>query len=82
VLLHGQVIGVENGLILLRLPAGVVRVDVGSWEGQGTREGRTSVEILACKCQSEGRQRFLAREIRHAGGCVTLRDARGVPVQL
>ena len=82
VLLRGRVIGREAGLILLRLPAGTVRVDAGAWGGAETLEAGSSVEVLASKRQEDGRQRFLAREIRHREGFVVIRDARGVPLQL
>lgn len=82
VLLRGRVIGREAGLILLRLPAGTVRVDAGAWGGAATLEAGSSVEILASRRQEDGRQRFLAREIRHSEGLVVIRDAEGVPLQL
>lgn len=82
VLLRGRVIGREAGLILLRLPAGTVRVDAGAWGGAETLAAGSSVEVLASKRQEDGRQRFLAREIRHAEGLVAIRDAQGVPLQL
>jgi hypothetical protein len=78
--LRGRVIGRENGLILLRIPAGIVRVDAGAWDEAAAREAGVTLEILASKRQENGRQRFLAREIRHPGGRVVIRDALGVPV--
>lgn len=80
VLLRGRVIGRENGLILLRITAGIVRVDAGAWGGSAPYEAASTVEILASKRQEGGHQRFLAREIRQDSGSVMIRDARGVPL--
>jgi hypothetical protein len=71
-------IGRENGLLLLRLAAGTVRVDAGAWDDPAAREAESMVEILASKRQEDGRQRFLAREILLAGHRVVIRDAGGV----
>jgi hypothetical protein len=79
VILRGRVVGREQGLILLRLSAGIVRVDAGAWVGPGSSDANSAVEILASGRQENGRQWFLAREISHAGGRVMIRDARGVP---
>lgn len=78
--LRGLVAGWEGGMILLRIPAGTVRVDAGNWIGAEAIPAGTAVEILAAKRQEEGRQRFLAREIRHAGGILAVRDPQGVPL--
>lgn len=82
VLLQGRVIGREDGLILLRMAAGIVRVQAGAWQGTPATAGELAVEIIASKRQEGDRQRFLAREIRHAEGRVVLRDVQGVPLQL
>ena len=79
VILRGHVIGRENGLILLRMAAGIVHVDAGAWDGSGPPDPASTVEILASRRQEDGRQRFIAREIRHATGCLVIRDAQGVP---
>jgi hypothetical protein len=81
VLLHGLVIGREQGMLLLRIAAGIVRVEVGSWEDAVVKKAPAEVVVLAAKRQEEGRQRLVAREIRFPGGCVTLRDANGAPLQ-
>jgi hypothetical protein len=79
VLLQGHLVGRENGLLLLRLKAGIVRVDVGPWEEAVLREAGASVFILASKRQEAGHQRFVARQIHLPSGSVVLRDALGVP---
>jgi hypothetical protein len=81
VILRGQLVGQENGMLLLRLSAGVVRVDAGTL-GSRTQLVGSTVEVLASKRQEERRQWFVAREVRHGGGNVVLRDVQGVPVQL
>jgi hypothetical protein len=80
VLLQGQVVTREKGTIVLRLAAGTVRVDTGSWAGSDLLQPGTPIEVLAAKRQEDGHQRFMAREIRYAGGSVMLRDAQGVPL--
>jgi hypothetical protein len=82
VILRGQVVVREKEIILLRLKVGTVRVDTGSWAGSVLLEPGSDIEVVAAKRQENGRQRFLAREIRHAGGTVVIRDANGSPVQL
>jgi hypothetical protein len=79
VILRGQVVAREKEIILLRLKVGTVRVDTGSWAGSALLEPGTDIEVVAAKRQEDGRQRFLAREIHHAGGSMVLRDAQGVP---
>ena len=79
-LLRGRVIGRDQGLFLVRIAAGVVRVDAGAWAGPEPRDAEISLEILAARHQENGRQTFLAREIRTASGTVLLRDAQGVPL--
>jgi hypothetical protein len=76
---YGQVVAREKEIILLRLKVGTVRVDTGSWAGSALLEPGTDIEVVAAKRQEDGRQRFLAREIHHAGGSMVLRDAQGVP---
>lgn len=78
--LQGLVAGWDGGMILLRLPVGTVRVDTGKWTGAEAIPAGSVVEILAAKRQEGGRQRFLAREIRHAGGVLAVRDLQGVPL--
>jgi hypothetical protein len=80
VLLQGQVIAQDKGTIMLRLAAGTVRVDTGSWAGSDLLRPGTRVEVVAAKRQEDGHQRFMAREIRYAGGSLVLRDAQGVPL--
>jgi hypothetical protein len=77
--LQGRFIGRDHGLLLLRLDAGVVRVDVGQWEEAVLREAGANVVILASKRQEAGRQRFVVREVQLPGGAVIIRDALGVP---
>lgn len=77
--LHGQVAGWREGVILLRIAAGILPVDTGAWNTAKTLEAGSTVEILASKRVEEGRQRFLARVIRYDGGVLAIRDARGVP---
>ena len=81
VVLQGQVVSREKDIIVLRLAAGTVRVDTGSWADSDLLRPGTRVEILAAKRQEDGHQRFMAREIRYTGGSVVLRDAQGVPLQ-
>ena len=82
VLLRGQVVVCEKNVILLRLSVGIVRVDTGAWGGAGLLQPETAVEVVAAKWQEDGHQRFIAREIRHAGKLVVIRDTQGVPLQL
>ena len=79
-LLRGRVIGRDQGLFLVRIAAGVVRVNAGAWPGPEPRDAKASLEILAARRQENGRQIFLAREIRTASGTVVLRDTQGVPL--
>lgn len=81
VLLHGLVVGWEQGLLLLRIPAGTVRVEVGPWAEAIIEKGLTEVQLLAAKRQDEGGQRLVARELRYGGGLVAIRDANGVPLK-
>ena len=81
VVLQGQVVVQEKDIIVLRLEAGTVRVDTGSWAGSDLLRPGTRIEVLAAKRQDDGHQRFVAREIRYVGGSVMLRDAQGVPLQ-
>jgi hypothetical protein len=74
------VIAQDKGTIMLRLAAGTVRVDTGSWAGSDLLRPGTRVEVVAAKRQEDGHQRFMAREIRYAGGSLVLRDAQGVPL--
>lgn len=80
VLLRGRVVAREKDILVLRLEAGTVRVDIGTWAGAGLLQPGTPVEILAAKRQQDGHQRFMAREIRYSGGSMVLRDAQGVPL--
>jgi hypothetical protein len=80
VLLKGQFIGRAQGLLLLRIPAGVVRVDADAWDGAEARKVGLIVEVLASRRQEAGRQWFVAREIRFAGGKVMIRDTKGLPL--
>lgn len=80
VILRGQVVAHEKGIIRLRLSPGVVRVDTGAWNGSDLLQPGTAIEVVAAKRQEDGRQRHIAREIRHAGGVVVIRDAQGVPL--
>ena len=77
---RGRVIGRDQGLFLVRIAAGVVRVNAGAWPGPEPRDAKASLEILAARRQENGRQIFLAREIRTASGTVVLRDTQGVPL--
>jgi hypothetical protein len=79
VTLHGVVEGWEGGAIRLRLTAGVLRVDTGTLDTSALLEAGTAIKVLASRHMVDGRQKFLAREIQHAGGVLTLRDALGVP---
>jgi len=80
VLLQGQVVTREPGIIVLRLTAGTVRVDTGSWAGSELLRPGTRIEVVASRRQEDGHQRFVAREIRYSGGAAVLRDAQGVPL--
>lgn len=77
VVLRGRVVGKEGGILLLRLAAGLVRVDVGSTSGVSKIPADASIEVLGSKCQEGGRQRLLAREIRLAEGLLVFRDEQG-----
>ena len=79
VTLKGRVAGWQDGHLLLRIPAGILRVDTAAWDTAGTLGAGTPVEILASRRDEAGRQRFLAREVRHGGGILVVRDALGVP---
>ncbi|HJV37894.1 MAG TPA: hypothetical protein VJ528_03565 [Geothrix sp.] len=81
VTIQGVVEGWEGRSIRIRLAAGVLRVDTGAWNTSGLFEAGTPLEVLASRSVVEGRQRFLAREIRHAGGVLMIRDAFGAPIQ-
>ncbi|WP_257309025.1 hypothetical protein [Geothrix fuzhouensis] len=81
VTVRGVVEGWEGRSLRIRLAAGVLRVDTGAWNTSGLFEAGTPLEVLASRSMADGRQRFLAREIRHAGGVLRLRDASGAPIQ-
>ncbi|WP_243286173.1 hypothetical protein [Geothrix terrae] len=81
VTIHGVVDGWEGRSLRIRLAAGVLWVDTGGWNTSNLFEAGTPLEVLASRSVVEGRQRFLAREIRHARGVLTIRDAFGAPIQ-
>ena len=79
--LRGTVAEAQEGFLKLRLPAGQVRVQVGrAFPGGRLRAGEV-VEVLASRWQDDHGQHLMAREVRHAGGTLVLRNAEGVPVQ-
>jgi hypothetical protein len=77
--LRGTVTESQAGQLKLRLPFGVVRIQVGTAFPSGTVAVGQVVEVLASKRQDDQGQRFVAREVRHPGGTTVLRDAQGVP---
>ncbi len=79
--LQGTVIAVLDGALKLRLPFGVIRVQVGQALRHGTLAVGETIEVLASRRQDDAGQRFVAREVRTASGTVVLRDAQGVPVR-
>ena len=80
VLLRGFLVGREKGLLLLKIAAGIVRVDVGSWDEAIVMAAPAEVVVLAAKRQEGAGQKLVAREIRYDGGLVVCRDGNGVPV--
>ena len=78
--LRGTVAEVRPGIVLLRLPYGLVRVQVGARLQESTPAVGQSVEVVASKWQDDQGQRFVARELRFNGSTLVLRDAQGVPV--
>jgi len=81
-LLKGKVSEVENGILKLRLPFGVVRIQVGrAFKGETLAIGQ-EVEVVASAWQDDLGQHVVGREIRHGGDLLVLRDAQGVPNQL
>lgn len=80
VLLRGLLVGREKGLLLLKIAAGIVRVDVGSWDEVIVMAAPAEVVVLAAKRQEDTRQKLVAREIRYDGGFVVCRDVNGVPI--
>ena len=80
VVLRGHVVGHEGNLVLLRIPAGTVRVDAGAAEAAARIPLQVSVEVTAAKWQDGNRQRLLAREIRFPGETLVLRDGFGAPL--
>jgi hypothetical protein len=82
VTLQGQVVAREKDILLVRLRFGTVRVVTGTSGVAELLQPGTAVEVVAAKLQVDGGQRFLAREIRYAGGTLVIRDANGSPVQL
>lgn len=80
VLLPGLLVGREKGLLLLKIAAGIVRVDVGSWDEAIIKGAPAEVIVLAAKRQEGAGQKLVAREIRFDGGCIVCRDSNGVPV--
>jgi hypothetical protein len=78
-LLKGKVSEAGNGILKLRLPFGVVRIQVGSsFHGDSLTIGQ-EVEVVASSWQDDLGQHVVGREIRHGGGILVLRDAQGVP---
>ncbi len=81
VTLRGQVVGREGAMILLKIAAGTVRIDAGVSAAVAAIPVGSVIEVVAAKRQENGRQRLLAREIRHWSGALVLRDRDGVPIQ-
>jgi hypothetical protein len=80
VVLQGRVVGQEGGVLLLRIPAGTVRIDAGSDRNVARILANATIEVVGAKLQEGGRQRLLVREIRFAGGYLVLRDPLGRPL--
>jgi len=80
-LLRGTVTDAKDGILKVRLPFGVVHIQVGT-ALNGTSMGTgQAVEVLASRRQDDRSQWFVAREIRTGTSTLVLRDARGVPVR-
>jgi hypothetical protein len=80
VVLRGRVVGQQDGMLLLRIAAGTVRIDAGSASSVAGMPAEASIEVVGAKLQEGGRQRLLAREIWYTGGHLVLRDALGRPL--
>jgi len=78
--LRGTVLEARAGILKVRLPMGLVRVQVGAPLTNGVVGVGQVIEVIASRWQDEGGQRFIAREVHTAAGTFILRDARGVPV--
>jgi len=80
-LLRGTVTDAKDGILKLRLPYGVVRIQVGLALESVTVDAGQAVEVLASRRQDDHGQWFVAREVRTGASTLVLRDARGVPVR-
>jgi hypothetical protein len=80
-LLSGTVTDAKDGILKLRLPYGVVRIQVGLALESVSVDAGQAVEVLASKRQDDHGQWFVAREVRTGASTLVLRDARGVPVR-
>jgi hypothetical protein len=78
--LRGTVSESRGGFLKVRLPFGVVRIEVGQAMSDSAISLGQTVEVIACKRQNDQGQWFVAREVRTAAGTLVLRDPRGVPV--
>lgn len=80
-LLRGPVTSARDGILKVRLPFGVVHIQVGTaLDGASLGPGQV-VEVLASKRQDDRSQWFVAREVRSGPSTLVLRDSRGVPVR-
>ena len=78
--LQGRVEAIEFGVMRLRLPAGLVKVELGAQAVSGLLPLGSQVAVVASLRILEGRQHLVARELSWQGQSWTLRDAQGVPV--
>jgi hypothetical protein len=78
--LRGTVSESRDGFLKVRLPFGVVRIEVGQAMSDFAIGLGQTVEVTACKRQNDQGQWFVAREVCTAAGTIVLRDPRGVPV--
>jgi hypothetical protein len=79
-LLRGTVTGAKDGILKVRLPFGVVRIQVGPALDTSPADIGQVVEVLASRCQDDRDQWFVARKVHLGTSTLVLRDARGVPV--
>lgn len=80
-LLRGTVASAKDGILKVRLPFGVVQIQVGPDLDNSPVDRGQVVEVLASRRQDDHGQWFVAREVRTETSTLVLRDARGVPVR-
>lgn len=80
-LLRGSVASAKDGVLKMRLPFGVVHIQVGTALDGACLDMGQAVEVLASRRQDDRSQWFVAREVRGGIRPLVLRDSQGVPVR-